>query len=349
MNKYYINAIINEENDGGKKARTDINKILQKHGYKEIFIPYITKTKHIFKLIRGIFNTILLFIIPHNSILVYQVPHSRFIVFDKIILKVQALRNIYLVVIIHDIESLRKIYIRNSKQSIWEQKIYEKCDVLICHNEIMKKYLVSRGIKAKKIMPINIFDYIVQNNFETNYLGNKNIVSIAGNLTYIRNAYIYKLSELNTNNIEFKLYGFGIDFSLFNKDIKYYGSFSPSEIVSKLTDGWGLVWEGQSLNECSGVTGEYTHYINQHKVSLYLVSGLPIIIWTNAGLADFVKDNGLGICISSLNEMEQAINAVSSAQYAQIKKNVEQIAYQLRNGHYTSNVIKKAEYYIHEN
>ena len=113
------------------------------------------------------------------------------------------------------------------------------------------------------------------------------------------------------------------------------------KLANHLTYNFGLVWEGNSTNTCNGVLGEYTKYNNPHKVSLYLSTGLPVIIWKQAALADFVTKNNVGIAIESLDEIDDAIKNVGKQQYAQMKSNTDIIAKKMRSGFYIKSAIHK--------
>ena len=67
--------------------------------------------------------------------------------------------------------------------------------------------------------------------------------------------------------------------------------------------------------------GEYLQYNAPHKMSLYIRCGLPIIVWEKAGLAPFVKKNNVGICISSLTELEDILPKISAG-FAIKEKNI---------------------------
>lgn len=43
MKKYYISMLLKKRRDGGNKAKQDINYVLAKQGYKEIFSPKFTR------------------------------------------------------------------------------------------------------------------------------------------------------------------------------------------------------------------------------------------------------------------------------------------------------------------
>lgn len=347
MKKYYINMLLKKQRDGGNKAKQDINSVLAKMGYKEIFSPKFTREcLRYLKIMDSLLTPFFFFTIKKDSVVVFQVPSYRKLLFDRIVLKAHSIRKFKLVTVIHDIEELRKIYINDESDIKNERHILENSDIIICHNKHMKDYLVERGIPACDIFTIDIFDYVLEKPVfgkETN----KNIINVAGNLTSKRSNFIYELSKLNVNNIAIKLYGFGYEGKAeSSSNVSYLGCFSPEEIPNQITKGWGLVWDGNSLESCEGAIGEYLKYINQHKVSLYLAAGIPVIIWERAGLADFVKENKVGICIKTLYELESTVNGITIEQYAELQKNVRRVAEQLQMGNYTKTVFEKVEKYL---
>ena len=54
---------------------------------------------------------------------------------------------------------------------------------------------------------------------------------------------------------------------------------------------FGLVWDGISVETCAGVYGEYLKVNNPHKTSLYLASGIPVIIWKEAAWLSLLNAN----------------------------------------------------------
>jgi len=82
------------------------------------------------------------------------------------------------------------------------------------------------------------------------------------------------------------------------------------------------------------VLGEYLQYNAPHKMSLYLRCGLPLIVWEKAGLASFVKENRIGVCISSLADLDETLSAIGTEQYMEMKRNAERIAERISRGFY---------------
>ena len=82
-------------------------------------------------------------------------------------------------------------------------------------------------------------------------------------------------------------------------------------------------------------------YNDPHKVSLYLSSGLPVIIWKKAALADFIEQNKLGIVIDNLNNLDNVLDRLSKNDYQKMKHNVDKISSGLRQGMYIKNAMTK--------
>lgn len=80
-------------------------------------------------------------------------------------------------------------------------------------------------------------------------------------------------------------------------------------------------------------------YNNPHKMSLYIASGLPIIIWKNAAQAKFVKENGIGICVENLKDIHEAFSAISEHEYKQMLFNVLKVRREVVNGEFTRSAI----------
>ena len=113
-------------------------------------------------------------------------------------------------------------------------------------------------------------------------------------------------------------------------------------MISSVRGDFGLVWDGDSYSTCIGNYGEYLQYNNPHKVSLYVRCHLPLIIWEKAALASFVKEEGIGICINSLEELDDVLSMLSSSDYQKMKENVGRISSRLSEGYYFRQALSDA-------
>ena len=158
---------------------------------------------------------------------------------------------------------------------------------------------------------------------------------IAGNLDRKKCGYVYHLPD----DVDFHLYGPNYTGGE-SEHKRYYGSFPPSELPAKLEGDFGLVWDGSSVDTCAGVYGEYLRVNNPHKTSLYLASGIPVIIWKEAALAEFVEAQGVGITISSLQELHTRLERLSKDEYEQMLARVSVISDNLTSGYYTKKALE---------
>jgi len=83
-------------------------------------------------------------------------------------------------------------------------------------------------------------------------------------------------------------------------------------------------------------------YNNPHKTSLYLLCGLPIIIWDKAAIAAVIKERQLGICISSLEELDGKLKNLSNEDYQKMVNNVAEVREQIISGGFLKVAMDKA-------
>ena len=82
---------------------------------------------------------------------------------------------------------------------------------------------------------------------------------------------------------------------------------------------------------------------NPHKASLYLSSGIPVIIWRQAALADFIEKTKLGLAIDSLNDLDEVLANISTIEYKNLIENTRNIASKLRDGSFIKKAIHNLE------
>lgn len=342
---YYINDIAKSEPNGGNKAKSDFIKVFEKMGFKELDLSIKSKASFLRNIVKVVLPLKLFFkcICLHRDNFVFvQVPTYSLRLYSPVLFILKNVIKFKMIIVIHDIEKLRNTYKFSPAFLKNEDKYFKISDAIICHNKVMKNYLVDCGIAEDKIYILGIFDYILDSKKETNIatVDKKNEINIAGNLDIRRSPYVYELLNSNIEGIELKLYGpFYNEKLVSSNKNSYKGCYPSDEIPYLLTGGWGLVWDGESIGSCTGSIGEYLVYINQHKVSLYIAAGLPVIIWENAGLAEFVKENQIGIAVSSLTKLKEQIEQVSDEAYREMVNHVAELREKLLIGGYAESVI----------
>ena len=211
-----------------------------------------------------------------------------------------------------------------------EIKNFNSFNYIIAHNQSMIKWLKDNGVTSP-IISLEIFDYL--------YCGpsvnlNKREVVFAGNLQ--KSTF---LKMMNPSNYSLNL--FGNEFVSESKNVHYFGSFHPDKLIENLKGGFGLVWDGDSLDECTGSTGKYLQFNNPHKTSLYVAAGLPIIIWKKAALAEFIDKYNIGICINSLHDLDDILLKVTDEEYNVMVNNMQVVREDLINGKFLENALNK--------
>lgn len=275
-----------------------------------------------------------------GDIFIYQHPLYVSRTLPKFIGQLKA-KGVKLIVLIHDLETLRMgiegaVNVNESANNMIEGSLLKKFDTVICHNKNMKSYLIGQGYAADQLVNLEIFDYITDCKFvHSDVKSEFPTIAIAGNLLKTKCGYIYHIHDNGNNpNLVVNLYGMNFDQDTDDSKLIYHGSFPAAELPEKLICDFGLVWDGISAETCAGHVGEYLKYNNPHKTSLYLSSGIPVIVWKQAAIADFVTRNNVGITVDSLHEAEAAINAVTVETYKEMCINARKIAERLRTGYF---------------
>ena len=327
-------------NNSGNKVVADISYLAKTLNFKTIRIMWRSSAKTFFQRLKrkaGYYSdwNNCYKQIANNSVVLIQ--HPLHIENAHILRKLKHKKNIKIISVVIDVEELRKFYYNEQHRKEFELML-EIADVLIVHNDVMAEFFIDKGIHKEKIIKVEAFDYLQGNN---NIVEFEKSISFAGNLEIAKCGFIGELSKIK--NLKINLYGSNFDTRLLNStNIKYHGSFTPDEIPKKLNKGFGLVWDGDSVDTCSGYFGQYLKYNNPHKLSLYLSCGLPVVIWKQAAQAKFVEKNKVGICVENLQEAEHIINSMNENDYEILKNSVNKIKPLLCSGYFATKAIKQA-------
>lgn len=331
----------------GNKARDDVEKILQQSEFAPLELDVLQQSRKKEDSIKKAMTHWCIYkkwlkkisALSKGDTLLIQFPCAAHTLFLYDIFNRLHQKKVTVILLIHDLDMLRFSRIMGIKTKvrtqIEEYACLKKADYIICHNSKMAQYLIDGGINAAKVISLEIFDYLIPT---LNTIGSrdKNKVVIAGNLSAQKVGYAYSLPP----NINFELYGISYTGPQ-NEWIAYHGPFPPDDLPNVMDGGFGLVWDGTSPETCTGLYGDYLKINNPHKTSLYLASGIPVFIWKDAALADFVLENQCGIAIGSLREIYEILNSLSAQEYNKLKGNAELVGKRLRKGFYTQKAISK--------
>lgn len=310
-----------EKYNAGSKARSDVDEILANNYNDVLFVYKRGKSK---------FSSSIHFLLKqfiNKDVFLVQYPLYINDIIRKLFYMLS--KNKRKVCLIHDLSSLR---FSPDDQGKIRKEIEElnQYDILIVHNQSMQNWLESQGIN-KKMIQLGIFDYLVSSTDYSNNNGKYDLV-VAGNLSKEKSSYIYKMIE-NNGDVSFQLFGVNFDPDSLNcNNYSYEGSKKPDELPSYINAKYGLVWDGNEIDYCDGNFGNYLKYNNPHKLSLYLASGIPVIVWTSSAMATYVLKNEVGIVVSSLNDLSSCINTIDKRKYECMKNNALMLSKQLIKG-----------------
>ena len=337
MEKVCLGICASKEPHAGPKAQQDAIKIaIDKCKYS--YLPFECNGDdfligsirpllefHVYKNIRKI----------HDSIVFINHPFTLIAMLYGGFKKLQKKNSVIL--LSHDIDFLRGY--KKRKAAIIKELQSAAC--IIVHNEKYAEFLIKEGITTPTV-PLHIFDYLLPDiqklpsktlTRKISFVGNLNKSAFIQSWLQQEKAYSIELIGLCNKELEKQI----------NASSSYKGVFPPNEVPFHISGSFGLVWDGDSTESCKGDIGEYLKYNNPHKASLYLASGTPILIWSQAALASFVTENRVGFLIDKLEDIEEILNSITEEQYNEFLQNIKPIQQKITNGEYLKEAINKAE------
>ncbi|WP_242204343.1 beta-1,6-galactofuranosyltransferase [Aestuariivivens insulae] len=340
---YYISRNYKSLFNAAGKAKTDCEFSLNNIGFKNLgfeqsSIPSsaIGTGKNFFGITKALIR------LPFKSIICTQYPNNKF---RRYITFFSKLKGCKIITIVHDVRVL-KGRVKDVEKEL--SKIISS-NVIVVHNESMKTWFLEQGTNIP-IVVLGVFDYVAKNKPLQNqevFIKDKYEIAYAGGFGNGKNSYLFDLDCLDNSKFKLKLYGVG--FNPNKRKVKeeqsvifYQGAFPSDQIAYKIEADFGLVWDGVSTVSCSGSLGEYLKYNNPHKTSLYLLCGLPIIVWDKAAIAQFVLVNKLGIVVSDLKDLNSILKDLSESEYREMKSNVLKVQEKVKKGWFVETAVRKA-------
>lgn len=334
--KCYISKNYRKIGGGGDKAKTDVEAILQSMGYRNIGL----RQRRVRSAVGAYFITLASVLkgvmsLKKGDILLVQYPLKKY--YDFVVSRAKA-RGAKVITLIHDLGSFR----RKKLTVEWEVERLNRTSAIVIHTPAMRRWLVDNGVTVP-IIEAGLWDYL-SDSVPAEHEGpdDRYRLMFAGNASPVHNDWIYQLGEA-APSLDLVIYGGGIDKSKLTPNIRPMGYVDSDTLIATAQGDFGVVWYGSSLDEGAGALGEYLKYNAPHKTSLYLRSGLPVIIWNQAALAGIVKEYNVGICVSSLRDVPEALSRLTPRDYAVMKANAEELASRLAKGCFITDAVRRAE------
>ena len=306
------------------KARKDTREIIKGMGYNDIVLFYNNHPKPLIAL-EIIINSIkALMYAKKGDNIFFQYPYYPAFV-NRTIFSIlrfgKKLKHYRVTMLIHDVIALRsRLGDSDEGQKALHSEVsaWKWIDNVICHTENMKAALEKVGVNVHYSV-LGPFYFLYNGEVCKRTYSNFPVVMVAGNLSKEKCKYVYELS--NVKNVRFDLFGTNYT-GLKNEHIRYRGKYEPVELISHLDGQFGLVWDGDRIDTCSGNYGNYLKYNSPHKFSLYLAAGVPVIVWKESALAEYVEKNCIGLTVHNLKELKKVLNDLHEREYNEMVENV---------------------------
>lgn len=340
---YILNQKIDHEFNAAGKAMQDVFCVFKENGVK--IMPGVPKSapKYLKVLDIPILLFYLLIVLGKRDYCIFSFPENHFKI--KLISRLSKIRKVNTVCFINDINSIRDgNFDKPEVQALIrrDMELIGSASIIMAPNNNSRKFLISQGITSQ-IISVGTWDYLMEENVEIfnaiHKTGEKWLIAFAGNLD--KAPFINQLDQVSSEQITFQLWGKSNNPIMESRECRYMGSMAPEELplaVSKCH--FGLVWDGISVHSCEGGLGEYLKYNNSHKCGLYLASGLPVFVWEESGLADFVKENQCGYVIQNLDEIDAILQNMTEQEYETLLSHVQAVSQNVRKGYYLKQALE---------
>lgn len=319
---------------GGGKAKTDIEQTLAAMGAVNLGLRQTRSTNKVYDFVRNLTGVLrAMWRLQKGDVLVLQYPVKKW--FEPLC-KAAHRRQAKVVAIIHDLGSFRRKRLTVAE----EIARLNHADVVIAPNPYQQQWLLEQGCRAR-VTVYGLHDYLSDEVIEPAHpapepdAAGKVYFSacFVGNLSPKINGYLYRLAD-RLHEVTLHLYGssFAEGESRSNAPLQYHGFGHDMTLMRSIEGDFGISWYGESIAGPEGALGEYMAFNNPHKVSLYLRCGIPLIIWRKAGLGSLVEQEGIGLVVDSLEELEKRLTTLTLEEYRIMQQNVRRVVTQIAAG-----------------
>jgi hypothetical protein len=325
--QYFIQLYSGEQYRHGGIGYSDIESILLNEGYLPISLVEKYGWFSVFK--RWIEVQQLIHRLPSESFVVCLLPvYPRMY---KYLLKRLSEHGHRLIFIIMDIDGLKD---GNDRLLYEELKQIQLANQFIVHSEEMEQWLKSRFPRVTTSI-LGPFDFLAP--AVNRQRVKSNLVCFAGNLG--KSIFLKDLHKIH--QVFFYLYGDGITDKIRHQvNCTWKGSYEAHALPSVLEGSFGLVWEGDSITGAEGSIGNYSKIIFHHKLSLYILAGIPVIAPVFGASAAYIRSNRIGWLINNLEELPGLIADISETEYQQVREKMIPIALDISNGDHLRKALK---------
>lgn len=340
-NRHFISRNYKHPYCGGVIAKTDIELTLERLGFTNIGLKRSFSGNNIVNAIRSCLSAFIGSInLKRGDILLLQYPMSHYY---RFICRVAKWKKVKIITLIHDLRAFRNKSITADIENVH----LSDSTVLLTHNYKMREWLHTYGCTVPMV-DYEIMDYLHGESAPPKVKHRKTYsMYYVGNLSNVTNGFLYELAAI-IPEVDIYLYGANPDMEKISAlpNLHYMGFKADVEIMTTRRGDFGLSWYGNSIDKGVGKVGEYMEYNNPHKVSLYLRCNTPVVVWKNAGRAEFIEKEGVGVCVESLRDLRERFETIGEDHYIRMTGNVERINRRLKEGYYLEEALRNVMEFV---
>lgn len=302
--RYYLQQYSQTEYWHGGIGYAHVEELLERDGFIPISFPPEGYLARLFSLIRWSSK-----LQPGDLLaLVYPVYPTLY----NWLLRAAKAKGVELLVIIGDIDGLKDDDAVQLKKDI---HFFREQKRVLVHNEAMAAWMHSVGVNAR-LESIDFFPFLAMP--ATKDQPASEAIVFAGNLG--KSQFLVQLDQPELASIHFHVYGDGLPTSMeLPSNVIWKGRFPPAAMPGRVEGRFGLLWDGEAWDHAEGSIGRYMAYISHHKLSLYILAGLPLLVPRTAGAAALVEKEEIGIVFNSLRDIEGQIKKLSEESFAEMR------------------------------
>lgn len=302
--KKYVATMGGLSYDGTTKPREDVSKILSNNGFIKFNVDMFGElSKETRNLLYKTLNK--------GDLFVFQSPlYDANQTAEKDYLKIFNEIGVKSIALIHDVDPIRF----GGDLKDYVEKINKYSGLIIASQKLAD--ILQPSVPYVIQGP---WDYLAPNNHKNHYQSEP--IVYAGNLTKPKTSFL--------DDIKYPINVYGDPYD--RKINGFKGRYKPEELPGIITGSYGLVWDSNKY-------GDYQTYNWSYKLSLYIVSGLPIIARSGSNVGDFVLKNNIGFVIDNVLDIDK-----SNKPYYDYINNIKDISDNMLNGFYILNAIKNIE------
>jgi hypothetical protein len=238
------------------------------------------------------------------------------------------------IALIHDLD-----IIRNQENLEYDDLTFlSHFDVIISQNGKMLEYVAEKIPRAQNVS-IDLFDYLTTRDAQVTWSAAPERLYIIGNLNPDKAGYLYAIQGVK---LPIWAYGPNCETQKLPAGVAWKGVLDMHNPAFGAVDGFGVVWDGLSADGLEGVWGRYLLYNTPHKLSMYMMLGMPVIVPSESAVARFVVDSGIGFAVESLAEADDLVSSLSADAWARLRQNVLAARRGIMGGGYTRQALRGA-------